>query len=687
MPDGYLVQLGNASLDAGDQIVDPLTTFTTDTNLGAGVWVWSGTFGGTTYSNTSEPGVYHLATDGNVYFVPDYGPVTTITTATVNSAPSYSAVSVVEGTGGDDVIDNLYTDEDGDQVDSLTGNADDIRAGDGNDSIEAGLGDDTVLGGGGDDTIDGGAGNDIIHGDSSATVTATAEFLDWESQGPDGSNLSAGFTQNTGEMDVSVAFASTGNNNPTFQVEAGDAQYVGTGEPMDTSSSLYLFGQGDAATSSTTISFAAAAGSEMQNQVENVTFRINDIDWGSGNHQDVVTVNAIDADGNAVSVTITPDAGDSVSGNTITAGLTGETAADAAGSALVEIAGPVAQIEILYSNILSGTQGIWVTDVHFDTLPPVAGDDVIDGGAGDDQIFGEDGNDSLTGGAGADTLTGGAGDDWFALGAGDSAIGGDGDDTFTLDPTNLGGGTITIQGDETGETTGDTLDFGGLLDWDDVTYTNTNDAAGGNSGTATLTDGTIVNFSNIENIIICFAAGTAILTPTGERPVQDLQPGDLVVTRDNGAQPLRWIGKRTVAGTGNFAPIRIAKGQLGAQRDLLVSPQHRMLHCSVAAGLYFDSPEVLMPAKHLINGTTIRPDPCAQITYIHLLFDHHQIVYADGAPAESFHPAQMGIEAISAQSREELFAVFPELRSDPNQYGDTVRPCLRKYESRLLQAA
>ncbi len=153
MPDGYLVQLGDGSLDPNDGIGGPLITFTTDTQLGAGQWIWSGTWNGQTFTNTSEPGVYFLATDGSVYFVPDFGPVTTISSATVQSAPTFSVTNgPVDGTIDDDIIDASYTDAQGDSVDSgngggAGGNDDTINAGAGNDSVSAGLGNDSVLGG------------------------------------------------------------------------------------------------------------------------------------------------------------------------------------------------------------------------------------------------------------------------------------------------------------------------------------------------------------------------------------------------------------------------------------------------------------------------------------------------------------------------------------------------------------
>ena len=184
---------------------------------------------------------------------------------------------------------------------------------------------------------------------------------------------------------------------------------------------------------------------------------------------------------------------------------------------------------------------------------------ILYGGSGNDSLFGRGGNDTLYGGAGTDIIWGGTGADFvdagdgndtIHIGAGDTVIGGAGDDLFLVDNASLGGGTITIDGSETSEPGGDTLNFQGLIDWSDVTYTSTNPAA--LAGSATLSDGTIVNFSNIENVIICFAGNTKILTPNGPRLVQDLRPGDPVLTRDNGIQRIggsarAWCAARAIS--------------------------------------------------------------------------------------------------------------------------------------------
>ncbi|MCB1338025.1 MAG: Hint domain-containing protein [Maritimibacter sp.] len=594
---------------------------------------------------------------------------------------------VVDGTSGNNTIGAGYTDAGGDQIDGSDGVNDNVHGYAGNDSISSGAGNDTVRGGEGDDTIDGGTGNDVLYGDNgNAALSPVDEVLDWTDQGGNNTNLGTGFTQDTGTMNVTVTMTSTGNNNPTLTVQTA-TEYVASGEPFDPNSGGRLYGQGDGATANLTVDFAASAGSGMTDEVTDVSFRINDVDMVAGNHLDIFTITAYDADGNPVLVTITPAGNDTVSGQTVTAGNSNDTEAQAQGSVLVEIAGPVSQIVISYANGDVNTQAIFITDIHFTTIPDdvTGGADVISGGDGTDVLWGEGGADTLDGGAGADTLWGGGGDDVLTLGAGDVADGGAGDDIFILDPTNALGGpgaTITIVGSEDDENAGgDTLNYANLVDFADITFT------GAEDGYFTLSDGTLVTFSNIENFVLCFTAGTMIATPSGDRPIETLAPGDLVLTRDNGPQPLRWIGATATPGLGRNAPIRFAPGAFGNTSPLLVSPQHRMLYTGGLTTLYFDQTEVMIPAKHLVDGHAIRVEPMGMVRYFHLMFDRHEVVTGNGALSESFHPGDLGLAAISPRAREAMFAAFPDLRSDPRHYGDTARTVLKGWEARVLATA
>nr|WP_263618606.1 Hint domain-containing protein [Seohaeicola saemankumensis] len=691
MPYGYLVSLSGDNTLADATIGGSYRFFRSNTSLGDGEWAWSGNYFGTDYYNQLEPGEFFLANNGNVYFVPDYGAVGTLSEASVTSAPYFSPDNRVQGTNNDDVIDDTFVDNNGNSVDSGDGSGpggfgDEVYAKKGDDTVDSGQGDDLVYGGSGNDTIYGGDGDDTLYGDGQG---GSNESLNWFAEGNDGTDLSSGFTQTTGDIDVTVSFSNDGNNSPDFEVATAEETYRTASDDHSNHSALYLFGSGDGATSTTTISFAANSTGDVEDEVENVSFRINDVDWASGNHRDVVTINAYDANGDPVAVTLTPTATgsnqDTVSGNTVTAGSQSESPDDATGSVLVEIAGPVQEIEIIYENALGGTQAVWVSDIFFDTRQPQDGNDILDGQDGDDTLYGQGGDDTLIGGTGDDTMYGGDGDDTFEVAQGDIAEGGDGDDTFVLtDLAETGNGTITITGNEGAEVDGDTLDLGGVADLSTLNLTvNQPDEL---AGTIELYDGTLVSFTNIENII-CFTPGTMIATAHGPRPIETLAPGDLIVTRDNGLQPLRWVGSRSVPARGGHAPLELSPTLLeGATAPLLVSPQHRLLWTGARAQMLFGESEVLVAATHLSEHPGVTRRAGGAVTYMHLMLDRHEVVYANGVATESFYPGDTAIGALSDPARAEMFDLFPDLRSHAGSFGETARMCLKAHEGRLLAA-
>lgn len=185
--------------------------------------------------------------------------------------------------------------------------------------------------------------------------------------------------------------------------------------------------------------------------------------------------------------------------------------------------------------------------------------------------------------------------------------------------------------------------------------------------------------------VVCFVRGTVVETPAGPRAIETLAEGDLVLTRDNGSRPIRWIGSRTVLGRGGLAPVVIRAGALGNDRDLMVSQLHRMLLADWRAELMFGEPEVLVAAGHLAGGAGIRIVELGEVDYFHMLFDRHEIVTANGAPAESFHPGEQGIGWLAEAVRDEIFAVFPQLRSGLDAFGPAARTSLVAYEARALR--
>ncbi|MDA8587046.1 Hint domain-containing protein [Rhodobacteraceae bacterium] len=208
-------------------------------------------------------------------------------------------------------------------------------------------------------------------------------------------------------------------------------------------------------------------------------------------------------------------------------------------------------------------------------------------------------------------------------------------------------------------------------------------------GTVTIPFGGTFTYLNIQTVttepLPCFAVGTRIKTDRGEVLVETITAGDMVETKDHGLQPVRFIGQRTVAGKGRFAPIAFAPGAIGNTQQLLLSPQHRVLVNHWRAELLFGNSEVLSPAKHLINGDTIKTAPVDEVTYVHLLFDHHEIILSDGAWTESFHPGEASLDGFGAETREEILTLFPEL-ADPAYCKrlHSARLCLKAFEAKTL---
>jgi hypothetical protein len=204
------------------------------------------------------------------------------------------------------------------------------------------------------------------------------------------------------------------------------------------------------------------------------------------------------------------------------------------------------------------------------------------------------------------------------------------------------------------------------------------------SDTALLGNPQIDNVSFDVPFVVCFCRDTLILTEQGQVPVQDLRPGDRVITLDAGPQPIRWISARRVDATGSQAPIRLKQGSFGNSADLLVSPQHRILLRDWRAELLFGSAEVLVAARDLVNDLTVRPSPTPQLEYHHFMFDRHQIVCANGIWSESFFPGSFALRALERPARDELLGIFPELARDPSRYGALARPGLARRQAALL---
>lgn len=193
--------------------------------------------------------------------------------------------------------------------------------------------------------------------------------------------------------------------------------------------------------------------------------------------------------------------------------------------------------------------------------------------------------------------------------------------------------------------------------------------------------------------LVCFTPDTLIETPYGPREIDSLCDGDLVLTADAGPQPIRYISKTVLSAQDlkmrpEFRPVRIRAGSLGEglpAQDLVVSPQHRFLLSGWRAELLFGHQEVFAPAKGLLNDISICVENTVQpVTYIHLGFDDHNVIWANGSATESLHAGTISKDLMSCPAREELFAVFPELRADPKNWGPSARPVLKVSETKML---
>ncbi len=585
--------------------------------------------------------------------------VSNLTIGDIADDPGTNSNITVDGTSGDDTMLVGFVDADGDTIDGADGDDDIIAGYAGDDSIDGGEGDDTIFGGSGDDEITGNVGDDQIFGESG----------DDSIIGGAGSDTVTG-----GTGDDVIDTSGLGSTGPTPAYDLGFTGFVMPDTDPDNDKDSVDGGDGD-----------------------DTIFTGDDADTIDGGSGDDFIDGGIDAD--------------SIDGGTGDDTIIGGEGSD-------EIYGGDGD-DLVYGGL--GDDTIYGGDDN-DVLYGEVGDDKLYGGIDDDTLFGGDGEDTLYGGDASDTLEGGDGsdelyggrdDDFFKLGAGDDAFGGHGDDVFTIDASandssGTGPTTINIVGGEKGEANqtdnddttndnypgapnpfGDVLDLtnlftAGLLNSGDITYDDPSHESG--HFTYTDDDGDLVttNFSEIENVIVCFTRGTMIETDTGEIVIEELSVGDMVLTKDNGLQELRWIGSRKVPAMDKLAPIMIKAGAMANDRDLLVSPQHRMVVEGWKPELLFGEREVLAAAKHLINNDTIYVQAGGDVEYFHMLFDKHQIVYANGAASESFHPGEEGMSALADDARDEIYTLFPELRTDIAAYGAAARTSLKGHEAKVL---
>ena len=217
---------------------------------------------------------------------------------------------------------------------------------------------------------------------------------------------------------------------------------------------------------------------------------------------------------------------------------------------------------------------------------------------------------------------------------------------------------------------------------------------GHHSGVTSITLGTWneveysgIQVSAVDQMFVCYVAGTEIETTRGYVPIEQIKVGDFVETLDHGPQEVRWIGSQFVLGTGKNAPIRIEAGLFDNDVPVFVSPNHRILLHGEMIDMLFAADEVFAPAKALINGTTITQEPRALVHYCHFALDQHEIIMADGMLSESLLPGPETLRLIKPADRDALFDAIPRLEAGWDAYGPAARLCLTKRECELLRWA
>jgi hypothetical protein len=542
-------------------------------------------------------------------------------------------MATITGTTGNDTIDNsAEAPESADRYDMLEGD-DSVRAGGGNDSLFGGAGNDTLSGDDGNDSLEGEGGNDSLSGGA--------------------------------------------GNDRLFGGSSNDTLAGGTGADVLNGGTGLDFADYSASDAGVTIVLdgGVATGGHAQGD------SLSGIDGIIGSDFDD-NLTGFNGQGTGASDIFT----------NIFFGGRGNDTLDGRGSN-DQLFGGDDNDSILGGDGVDLVSG----DAGNDTVLGEGGADTVRGGTGNDLLFGGAGNDLLEGGEDLDTLFGGEGTD--------TLFGGLGNDRFVFGPGDVDapGNDIVIGGGDATENPADRdiLDLSAFPPANVfVSYTSTD--PNNLVGTVQIWDGPVgaqgstilgvIEFSEIEGVV-CFTPGTRILTDRGPVAVEDLVAGDLVVTRDHGLQPLRWVGRRDLSrldlvANPNLVPVRIARGALGAgpDRTMLVSPQHRFLVATARAELLFGEAEVLVPAKQLVGRTqATRALPDAGVAYIHILFDRHEIVQSDGVWSESFQPAERSLTAMEAEVRAEILALFPELADNPGAF-DGARLSLKPHEVRVLFA-
>ena len=637
---------------------------------------------------------------------------------------------IIAGDGSDTVFAGL-----GDDTVFGGSGQDEIFGGPGNDELDGGSGSDTLFGGDGDDTINGGSGNDSISAGDGENHINGGVGEDTINGGDDNDTIFGGGDNDSIRAGAGDDVVHGDDGNDTiFGFEGSDQVYGGDGNDVintRTSEGTGVPDQGlnypdDPSTPFNEALLSYPSDTDSENDRDLVFGGSGNDTILTGDDQDTIFgdsgSDSIDAgfdddfvyggadddtiEGGEGADTVYGEAGDDV----IYGGLSPDVIGGI-GSAIYDLEDegintPVDPNTGNNTDLLFGGDGndrIFGQD-DADQLHGGTGNDTLDGGIDDDLLFGDEGDDLLIGGQGNDTLDGGEGVDTLTGGTGPDVFIADGTADLITDFNTTEGIGNDVQTDNDfvdlsafyNDTTlaawnaaNPTQQYSTPLQWLRAEQTTgVLMSAGGlliqNAGVAVAA----AALSQENTSVVCFVAGTLITTKQGDVPIETLQVGDMVVTKDHGYQPVRWIGSTKVQATGRLAPIRFRKGALANDRDLLVSPQHRMLLSGWQADLLFGVNEVLVAAKHLVNDGSITRVEGGEVEYFHMMFDEHEIVYAEGCQSESFHPGHEGWGALAEETRAEIIALFPQLATEAfRAYGFGARRTLKQSEAKMAVEA
>ncbi|WP_299603885.1 Hint domain-containing protein [uncultured Tateyamaria sp.] len=599
--------------------------------------------------------------------------------------PEYSVTGTPAGVEGDDVIDGGAGD------DTITGDGgnDTLSGGTDNDSVDGGSGDDVVQGNGGADTLTGGSGDDSMTGGGGGDSVSGGTGDDTLEGGGGADTLEGeqGSDSLAGGAGADILVGDNGSDTTTLyedDFESGASGWTNntTETDPDLGTSLGRFGSPDG-TIATERSFDLGADAE-QVQVEFdallldswdgedfiITLNGEEVRFShlAGDTSSPASQSFVGADG----ATYTLDFTNTATGELgYTTGGSVSNSQDTIMNVVITIDNPPETLDLGLGSTLNS--GITNESFAIDNFSVVRVDTA---------------DDTLAGGTGDDTLTGGAGDDIYVFNPGD-------DDDVITDFNAGNTGSIT-DGDQTNN------DFIDLSSYytnifelradlaDDGVLNQSVGDFGDNTGlggsiTMTGVTGGDLTFDNTN--VACFTKGALIDTVDGPVEVQNLRKGMRLRTWDNGDRPVRAVLRRQVDGSGTLAPVHISAGALGNDRDLIVSPAHRMLISDWRAQMLFGADEVLVSAANLVRGDLIYRAPMRTVTYYHILMDRHEVIFAEGTPTESFHLTREAAEAAEHGDGEEwavaaeIARLFPELLMCASR---CVRPVMKGYEARAL---